>query len=404
MSTEAHTPVHQAVASASNSSRKGRELPKTPEQPFSLGFKTAFASSASDQLSLHQKRKFFAFALDKIQTNAGLGTQEQRAQWATPVFGKPTDQQSHHVLNDEDPMRRKVGDPRGPQGHTWKGYWIPFQDQVHSVKDGQGQENYAKKKAEEIKNINVGEGCDLVVFMTHGGGFVDGYPLQTLGFMLRVMKQAQEKHGIKVGFLSIDYSLSPETPFPGALNECVEAYRSLVKEYSVDPKRIVLGGESAGGNLSHVLSLKLRDELGHELGLPAGVYTVSPYFLDPEPMEHSLYDTLTPLNCQNFVTHYSQHNPEILASQYYSPLNATTLSGLPPMLVYIGGVEILRPSIEKFVVKAKNDGGDIQVVLKEGRGHVWFLIEPASTEQDREESVASVTNFLASIYDKQQQQ
>ncbi|KAF9206615.1 hypothetical protein BGZ49_002137 [Haplosporangium sp. Z 27] len=373
---------------------------KTAPEPFGIGCGTAFISSSTGRLSHNQYRKFFAFALDDLQKKTGLGNEELRAQWATVVYGKPTDQPQNRVLSDDNPNFLKIAHPRGPQGHTWKGYWIPFQDQVHSVKNVQNQVNYVKKRAEDIKKIKLGENCDLVVFYAHGGGFVDGFPLQTLGFMLKLMKHIQQKHGIKVGFLSIDYSLSPETPFPGALNECIEAYRSLVKDYNVDPKRIILAGESAGGNLAHSISLKIRDEFSDELGLPAGIITISPYFMDPEPMEYSLYDTLTPESCENIIEAYSQHKSEVLNSQYYSALNATTLAGLPPTLVFIAGAEILRPSIEKFVARVKKDGGDIQVHLQEHRCHIWFLIDIASTEKDREECIGITSDFLASVYTK----
>ncbi|KAF9348908.1 hypothetical protein BGX26_012731 [Mortierella sp. AD094] len=373
---------------------------KTPPIPFRLGCSTAFVSRASNQLSFSQKRKFFTAALGLVQKKVGLGTPEQRAQWATPVYGKPTSQHQNHVLSDDDPKLRRVADPRGPQGHTWKGYWIPFQEQAQAIDGGKSQETFARKKEQDISQIKIGEGCDLVVFNAHGGGFVDGFPLQTLGFMLKVMKQAHEKHDIKVGFLSIDYSLAPETPYPGALNECIEAFRSLVKEYKVDTRRIVFGGESAGGNLALATLLKLNAELKGELGIPAGVFAISPYFLDPEPLKHSIYDSLVPVSCQRFVNFYSQNRPEVLSSPYYSMLNQSDFTCTPPILVFVGGAEILRPSIEKFVTKFKNGGGEVQVHLKEHRSHTWFLIDQASTEQDREEGRDIVVEYLARIYEK----
>ncbi|KAF9997796.1 hypothetical protein BGZ80_010921 [Entomortierella chlamydospora] len=375
-------------------------LGKTPPIPFSFGCTIAFASRASNQLSVNQKRRVFACGLGRAQEKLGLGTPEQRAQWATLVYGKPTSQHQSRVLFDDDPKLRRIADPRGPQGHTWKGYWIPFQEQVHVINGGNRQEIFSRKTEQDINQIKVGESCDLVVLNIHGGGFVDGFPLQTLGLLLKVMKQAHEKHNIKIGYLSVDYSLSPETPYPGALNECIEAYRSLVKEYKVDARRIVLGGESAGGNLALAMLLKLNAELKDELGTPAGVFTICPYFLDPEPMKHSIYDCLVPTSCQEFVNLYSQNRPEVLSSPYYSMLNQSDFSCTPPILVIFGGAEILRPSIERFVTNFKNGGGDVEVHLKEHHPHTWFLIDQFSTERDREEGRDILVQYLARIYEK----
>lgn len=159
-----------------------------------------------------------------------------------------------------------------------------------------------------------------------------------------------------------------------------------------------LGGESAGGNLAISLALKVRDELRPELELPLGIFTISPFLLSPEPMRHTLFDTLTPKGCQLMKECYYQGRSEVLQSPYFSPLNATTFAGLPPMLVFIGGAEILRPSIETFVKRARDDDGvETTVVLKEDRSHVWFLIGNASTEQDRHEADQSITEFLANL-------
>ncbi|KAI8350046.1 Alpha/Beta hydrolase protein [Mortierella sp. GBAus27b] len=358
-----------------------------PTQPFSQGCGVAFVSSATDRLALHQRRKAFAFALNKLQSKVGLGTPELRAQWATPVHD--------HKLAES---RQDNVDDRGAQGHAWKAYWIPFQDQAHDAKEEQSQQ-HAKKV--DVSKVDIGNNCDLVVLYAHGGGFIDGYPLQSLDTLRRVMKRAHKEHNLKIGFLTMDYGLSPEIPFPGALDECLDAYRSLIKEFNIDPKRIVFGGESAGGNLMISLALKLRDEFQSELELPLGTFTVSPFFPGSEPLKHTLFDTLTPRGCRLMKECYSQGRPEVLTSPYFSPLNATSFRGLPPMLVFVGGTEILRHSIETFVKRARDeDGVETRMILKEDRSHIWFLIDNASTEQDRNQADQAIAEFLANLISK----
>lgn len=178
-----------------------RLVGKTPKQPFLQGCTVAFVSKSSDGLALHQRRKIFSLALTKQQSKVGLSTPEQRAQWAAPVFGE--------FLGslEQDQSRPVPVEGHGAQGHAWKAYWIPFQNQIEDNDAGQedhAQQQHAKKV--DVSKVKVGEDCDLVVLYFHGGGFIDGFPLQTLDMMLRVMKQAQAEHNLKIGFLSVDYS------------------------------------------------------------------------------------------------------------------------------------------------------------------------------------------------------
>lgn len=157
-----------------------------------------------------------------------------------------------------------------------------------------------------------------------------------------------------------------------------------------------LDGDSAGGNLAHVLPLKIRDECP-ELGLPIGTITSSPYMFSPDPIAISLYDYITSLVCQRFVRAYSRYNPVTLASSYYTPLNVESLAGLPPMLVFISELEQFRPSIERFVKKAQADRCSVEVVLAQARAHCWFLTPVISISQDRVDPIEARSQFLVKI-------
>ncbi|KAG0100289.1 hypothetical protein BGZ93_002861 [Podila epicladia] len=338
---------------------------KTPKtQTYKMGLSIAGLTSGVDGLTLAQSRAISSKLKAKAAKKSGFATPQTIEQWATKVEA---------------------------EGKDWEAYWIPFQDQIHAVRD---QNSSAIHDADRANKVKVGEGCDLVLHWAHGGGFIDGHALQCLFFFKDLMKSLQKDYGIRVGILSIAYSLAPETPFPGAVNECVAAYRDLVKVYGVDPKRIFTCGESAGGNLAHVVTLKIRDEYP-ELGQPAGTISISPYFFAPDPVEFSLFDFITPLRCVNFVECYAQNDPKVTTSQYFTPMNATTLAGLPPMLVMVGGVELFRPSIEKFVARVEGDNGQCELFMEEDRAHCWCMVEPASTEEDRVRAKTAIGNFLA---------
>ena len=154
-----------------------------------------------------------------------------------------------------------------------------------------------------------------------------------------------------------------------------------------------LVGDSAGGNLCLSSSIKLRDAFA-DLGSPAGHVLICPWVRGPQPLESSLYDLVNAAGCEMFVEAYTQNKPEVLSSPYTSPFNTPTLAGLSPMLVFMGGVEILRPSIEQFVERARADGVDVQAIVGEGRSHNYFLLNEISTNKDREDSYVAIGDFI----------
>ncbi|KAF9397142.1 hypothetical protein BGZ94_006389, partial [Podila epigama] len=186
--------------------------------------------------------------------------------------------------------------------------------------------------------------------------------------------------------------LSPEVPWPGALNECVAAYRQLVTVQGVSPKRIVMCGDSAGGNLCLTSALKLRDEYP-EVDLPAGQVLFSPWVMCPKPLKDSDDDYISNEGGVLYMEAYTQRQMTTLASPYASPIQTQTLKGMPRMLVFIGGRETLRPSIERFVAKAQKEGVEIETELKEGMAHDYCLIEEIAGVAVKKASEAKIGRF-----------
>src|SRR6266849_10102624 len=91
----------------------------------------------------------------------------------------------------------------------------------------------------------------------HGGGFVLGSP----STHDRLTRELAQRIGARV--LSLDYALAPEHPYPQGLDDCVDAARwtfAHAQELGMDAKRLLIGGDSAGANLSAATQLRLRDE------------------------------------------------------------------------------------------------------------------------------------------------
>src|SRR5882672_7297042 len=119
----------------------------------------------------------------------------------------------------------------------------------------------------------------------HGGGWT----MFSIDTHDRLMREYAARAGIIV--VGIDYSLSPEAKFPVALNEVVEATRWLQRAgatHGMDPKRLVVGGDSAGANLALGAALKLREEGGGP-GLRGMLFNYGAF--DPRPSaSYELYD------------------------------------------------------------------------------------------------------------------
>ncbi|ORX98457.1 alpha/beta-hydrolase [Basidiobolus meristosporus CBS 931.73] len=305
-------------------------------------------------LSVMQARKMLLLTNKMVEARTGTLSQSSKDMWANKVSGK-----------------------------GWEGYWIPFKDQIHH--------QVPEKSQDHVTDIGVG--CDVVFLAIHGGGMVMGNALMFLQCYKSWMKVIQKKHGLKVGFLSVEYTLSPEAPYPTALNECVAAYQHLVDTLGIDPKRILMCGDSAGGNLCVAAALKIRDTLP-TTPLPAGQILFSPWMMCSLPVTDSPDDYITSSGGGLFVKCYIQNSAEASTSIYTSPLRASTLDGLPPQLIFIGGVETLRPSIERYVAKAKSEGVDVRTVLKEEKPHDYALIAEVGGHEGVREANEAIATFV----------
>ncbi|KAI1316121.1 hypothetical protein EDD11_010435 [Mortierella claussenii] len=311
-------------------------------------------------LNVAQSRTMMSLSNDYVHLQNGTYRQSSRDQWAKKV-----------------------------QGKGWEGFWIPFKDQS-------SKERLKLEHQKTFSNADIGAGCDIVMFAIHGGGMVMGDALMFLANYRAWMKELQFKHHLKVGFLSVEYTLSPEAPFPGALNECVAAYKHLVEQQGVDPRRIVMCGDSAGGNLCLTTALKIRDEYPY-IGVPAGQVLFSPWVMCPKPIKDSSHDYIISTGGRLFMECYTQGLAKVMTSLYTSPISAPSLAGLPRMLIFVGGVETLRPSIEAFAEKANAEGLDLEVHIKPGKVHDYALIPDVAGYAVVKEANELIGKFVARI-------
>ncbi|MCC6612498.1 MAG: alpha/beta hydrolase [Anaerolineae bacterium] len=230
---------------------------------------------------------------------------------------------------------------------------------------------------------------DRVLLYLHGGGFVYGL---TVVHRQMVAHLAQ---ATGISTLLVDYRLAPEHPFPAALDDCVSAYRWLLKQ-GFAAQDIVIAGDSAGGNLTIATLMKLRDS-GDPL--PAAAACLSPVtdMTERDGQFETVYDpVLHPRAARTFNHAY------VAGGDARNPLISPAFGdwrGLPPLLIHAGEDEILRQDAEQSEASARAAGVDVHLEIYPRMWHVWQI--NLSLPQARQ-SLADIARFLkAHLAEKQ---
>ncbi|RCK40987.1 hypothetical protein TH25_23985 [Thalassospira profundimaris] len=216
------------------------------------------------------------------------------------------------------------------------------------------------------------ETAERVVLYCHGGGYQMGSILSHGDLMERLAVES----GAKV--FGFDYRLAPEHRYPAALEDAVTVYRWLLAK-GISPGKLAIAGDSAGAGLALALMLKLR-----ELGLPqvAAAVFLSPWLdLQARSETYQANAALDPLTQRDKVLRMArtylgkQGDP---TDPFASPIEAD-LSGLPPMLVHVGGSETVLGDSELLRDRAAEVGTNVNVKVWPGMIH-HFQVFPELPE------------------------
>ena len=208
----------------------------------------------------------------------------------------------------------------------------------------------------------------------HGGGFVIG-SLDSHDGTCRALANAS---GCAV--VSVDYRLAPEHRFPAAAEDCYAALRFVAErgaELGVDPRRLAVAGDSAGGNLAAVTALLARQRRGPDLRFQLLVYPVADHRFDTASYrENADGYFLTAAMMRWFWGHYLER-PEQGDDPIASPLRAKDFAGLPPALVITAEYDPLRDEGEAYAARLREAGVATELRRYDGQIHGFFSLYDA---------------------------
>jgi len=216
--------------------------------------------------------------------------------------------------------------------------------------------------------------AERVILYLHGGSFAFRFPNAYAALTARLCRRLHARALIP------DYRLAPEHPYPAAPDDCEAAYRWLLRE-GVDPKNIVIAGDSAGGNLALVTLQRAR---AAGVPLPACVVLLSPALdctlSSPSMAAYDGHDPMLQLANLLVLRRYYVPSPQDYTNPEVSPLFAD-FRGFPPLFLQAGTDELMRDEATRAADKAHEAGVDVELELWPGVAHVFqiaaFLPESA---------------------------
>ena len=211
------------------------------------------------------------------------------------------------------------------------------------------------------------------IFHIHGGGFALGSARSSAGLASSLAR----KTGMRA--VSADYRLAPEHPYPAALQDVTAAYRALFEQADAD--RVVVSGESAGGNLAIELLIAGRKE---GLTMPAAALLLSPMtdltatggsYAGKAHADPAISARAIRTRAADYLAGTDPADPLV------SPVFAD-LTGLPPLLIQAGSHEVLLDDATRLAAKAAADDVAVILDITPGVPHVFQAFAALLDEGD----------------------
>ncbi|MBB5607284.1 MULTISPECIES: alpha/beta hydrolase [unclassified Janthinobacterium] len=234
------------------------------------------------------------------------------------------------------------------------------------------------------------------ILFLHASGFISGTP----DMFSRANQAMAQQHQALV--LSVQYRLAPESPFPAPLHDAYAALAWLVKhahELGLDPARIIVMGESAGGGLAAMLALLARDRAEYRL---AGQVLIYP-MLDPRtgsvaaPVQNpSTGEFVWTASHNQFawsalrgVTFKDEWQP------YFAPALVPDLAALPPTFIAVGALDLFLEEDVTYALRLSRASVPVETHVYPGAIHGFDFVDSAIATQYHADLAAALGRMLA---------
>lgn len=268
----------------------------------------------------------------------------------------------------------------------------------------------AEKLPADIEDRTIGEGVPVrivrpvgasvplpVIMHFHGGGWVLGGK-DTHDRLVRELA-----NGAHAAVVFVDYTPAPEARFPEQLEQAYGATKWIAENgesLGLDPTRLVVVGDSVGGNMATVVAMMAKERGGPEIAFQVLFYPVtdatfdtgsyrefeSGYFLEREGMKW-FWDNYLP-------------NQEKRSDRHASPLRASIdeLKGLPPALIMVGEHDVLRDETEAYAHKLLTAGVPVAATRFLGTTHDFVMLNPITHTPAPRAAIRLATGALRRVF------
>ncbi|WP_019241162.1 MULTISPECIES: alpha/beta hydrolase [Bacillus] len=241
-----------------------------------------------------------------------------------------------------------------------------------------------------------GEGLFPIIVFFHGGGFVYGNLDSHDGVCRSIVNVAEQV------LVAVDYRLAPEHPFPAAPEDCYAATKWVfehAEELKGDRLKLSVVGDSAGGNLSAVVSIMAKERKEFTIAKQVLLYPVTDYCQPNSYASYHKYGRGYFLTNEIMALFKSLYVPkqEDKSNYYHAPLHAPDLTDLPPAFVITAEFDPLRDEGELYAKKLEESGVPVVLRREEGLIHGFFnLFGIMDSKDDIKEVYEAIATFLNS--------
>ena len=211
----------------------------------------------------------------------------------------------------------------------------------------------------------------------HGGGYVMGSHRMNAADCIRYARK------LKLVVVSVDYRLAPKTPFPGPLNDCHAAWQWLVnnaKRLNINPNKMLVAGQSAGGGLAAALVQKLCNE---DAIKPLGQVLYYPMLDDRTALNNALTEQQhfvwnNENNAVGWAAYLGQPPGGDNTPAYSVPARTPSLASLPPTWLGVGDIDLFYDENLRYAERLQADGVPCTVHIVPGGPHAFDAMAPRS--------------------------